>query len=325
MVVGQSKLSDQAASDALPMRDAFAVLFFVSVGMLFDPRFLVQEPLLVASVLGVVLIAKPLAALAIVLGLGHSVTTALTVAIGLAQIGEFSFILADAAAKLKILPVQGQSVLVAAALLSIAVNPLLFRGAGRIDQALRARPKLWQALNRRAEIRGRAANQRTIREEPEGVSAVLVGYGPVGMTVRRILEGFKIRPRIVDLNVDTILRLSEEGAAAIYGDASKLDILRAAGVEKAKYLIVTLPELKGRAPVISAAKSLNPGILVLTRARYLNERGELERLGASAACYEEAEAAVGLAEILLQAEGAPPEKVEEEARRIRAELRPRGA
>src|SRR6185295_19074100 len=147
MVVGQSKESHQAAADALPMRDAFAVLFFVSVGMLFDPRLLVQQPALVLSVMGIILVAKPLVAMVMVLGLGYSVRAALTVAIGLAQIGEFSFILADQAHKLKILPQAGQSVLVAAALLSISLNPLLFRAEAPIERWLAGRPGLWRLLN----------------------------------------------------------------------------------------------------------------------------------------------------------------------------------
>lgn len=317
MVVGQSKVSEQAASDALPMRDAFAVLFFVSVGMLFDYRFLAREPLLVLAVLGVILLAKPLIALGIVLGLGYSVRTALTVAIGLAQIGEFSFILADEARRSGLLPAAGQSLLVAGALLSIALNPLLFRAVPRLESWLRGRKKLWALLNHRAETRAREA---VAPPAVDGPRALVVGYGPVGQTTRRILEGFGIRPVVVDLNVDTVNKLVAEGVPAVYGDAAKGDILRAAGVEKAKYLVVTLPDLVGRLPVIITARDLNPDIQIFSRARYLAERGNLEEFGVTAVCYEEAEAAQGLAEFLLRAEGAPEERIEKELDRISEEL-----
>ncbi|HEX7900881.1 MAG TPA: cation:proton antiporter [Planctomycetota bacterium] len=314
MVVGQSKVSEQAAADALPMRDAFAVLFFVSVGMLFDPRFLLQQPLLVLAVLGVILVAKPLVALAIVLGLGYSVRTALTVALGLAQIGEFSFILADQAKG--ILPPAGGSVLVACALLSISVNPLLFRMIGPLEARLRRRKKLWALLNRRAEARVKAAPLDPALHP----RAVVVGYGPVGQVTRRILESFGIRSVVVDLNVDTVNRLRAEGVPAVYGDAAKSDILQAAGVEKAKYLVVTLPDLVARLPVLISARELNPDLLIFSRARYLAERGTLEEFGVTAVCYEEAESASGLAEFLLRAEGAPEDRIEKELDGIAAEL-----
>jgi CPA2 family monovalent cation:H+ antiporter-2 len=326
MVVGQTKVSDQAAADALPMRDAFAVLFFVSVGMLFDPKFLLEEPGLVAAVLGIVLLAKPATALFIVIILGYSVRTAITVAIGLAQIGEFSFILAQAARGLDLLPVKGTSLLVACALLSIALNPLLFRMSGRIESALRARPRLWSLLNRRAERRGREVNADAAErlEVRDGKArAVVVGFGPVGQTAVRILRSFGISTVVIDLNIDTISRIVQERGLAIFGDAAKEDILRAAGADRAKYLVATLPDLATRGPVIQAARRGNPELRVISRARYLGEREALEGLGVTAAVYEEVEAAVGLTEILLPAEGTAEESIEAEIRKIRKEFAPR--
>ena len=151
MMVAQSPVSHQAAADALPLRDAFAVLFFVSVGMLFDPMFLLREPLMMLAALAIILLVKPLVALLIVAVLGHSVRTALTVALGLAQIGEFSFILSELARKHGLMPEDGHNVLVGAAILSITLNPLLFRSLDRIERWLRRRPRLWALLNSRAE------------------------------------------------------------------------------------------------------------------------------------------------------------------------------
>jgi monovalent cation:H+ antiporter-2, CPA2 family len=323
MVVGQSKESHQAAADALPMRDAFAVLFFVSVGMLFDPRFLLERPVLVLSIMGIILLAKPLIALVIVIVLGYSMRTALTVAVGLAQIGEFSFILADQANRLGVLPPEGSSVLIASALLSISLNPLLFRSVRPLEKWLRRRPKLWRALNALAEKRGRALNVDTIDTQArtrEAPRAIVVGYGPVGQTVTRILQEFKIHPIIIDLNIDTIARLKGEGLSALYGDASKSEILKHAGVDKAKYLILTLPDLEARTPVIIEARRLNAELNIIVRAHYLTEKKVLGELGVTAAAYEEAEAAVGLSELLLRAEGAAQAKIDEETGRIRGEF-----
>jgi CPA2 family monovalent cation:H+ antiporter-2 len=323
VVVGQSELSHQAAADALPMRDAFAVLFFVSVGMLFDPRVLIAQPGLVLGTLAIILVWNPLAALTIVAVRGYSVRTALTVAVGLAQIGEFSFILAEVARQLGVLPVEGQSVLVAAALISIAANPLLFRTIEPLEARLRRSRRTWALLNRRAEARGRGLNRRTaarLAAAPETIHAVVVGYGPVGQTVARILREFGIQPVIVDLNVDTVRELVARGHAAIYGDGARDEILAAAGIEKARYLLVTPPDLVSRIPVIVTARLRNPEIKILVRARYLAERVMLEEIGATAVCYEEAEAAVALAAFLLHEIGAPQGRIQEEANKIREEF-----
>jgi len=321
MVVSQSEVHHQAAADALPMRDAFAVLFFVSVGMLFDPWFIIEQPFLVTAVLAIIMLGKPAAALFIVLVLGYPVRTALTVAIGLAQIGEFSFILADVARSLKVLPIEGQSVLVAAALLTITLNPPLFRSLNKIEAALQKRPALWRFLNRRnkdSQYALLAPEQTTAN--PAEIQAVVVGYGPVGKTLTRILMDFKIRPTIIDMNVDTVKRLNAEGNNAIYGDAGSREILEAANISKARYLLVTLPDLASRFSVVATAKLLNPGLKVLSRARYLGEREMLEEAGASAIAYEEAEVAVLLARFLLQEVGAPQAAIETEETRIRQEF-----
>ncbi len=323
MVVGQTKLSEQAAADALPFRDAFAVLFFVSVGMLFDPGYLLERPLLVLGILAVILVAKPAVALGLTVLRGYSVRTGLVVAAGLGQIGEFSFILAQVAGGLGVLPTEGQSAIVAAALLSISVNPLLFRLIGPAEAWMRARPRVWRVLDRKVEARGRELNAETARAlAAEGPThrAIVVGYGPVGRTATTLLREFGIQPVIVDMNVDTVGTLVAEGATAIYGDAGKPEILRAAGIADAKYLVVTLPTLGGRLPVITSARQLNPDVQIFSRARYLTERGILERIGVTEACYEEAEAAARLAELLLRAEGAEEGRIRSEVAEIRNEL-----
>jgi len=327
IVVGQTEVSHQAAADALPMRDAFAVLFFVSVGMLFDPQAVFQAPLLLLGLLGIILFATPLTAFLIVWVLGYSVRTALTVATALAQIGEFSFLLANEAMGLGILSETGQSLLITCALISIAINPLLFRGIDPLEKWLRHRGKLWPILSRRSEYKGRQLNLEEMARISQQVQrpgikaeAVIVGYGPVGRTASRILHDFDIPLVIIDLNLDTVRNLMESGQAAIYGDASRRDILEAAGIKKADYLLVTIPDVLTRTTVILTAKDLNPELHVFTRARYLQERAWLEEVGVDDICIEEAETAIGLAILLLREVGADYSRIQKEIQTIRAEL-----
>jgi monovalent cation:H+ antiporter-2, CPA2 family len=325
MVVAQSPVSHQAAADALPLRDAFAVLFFASVGMLFDPAFLLREPLMVLAALGVILIAKPLAALFIVAVLGYSVRTALTVAVGLAQIGEFSFILSDLARQHGLLGEAGHHVLVAAAILSITLNPLLFRSLPGLESWLRGRPQLWKLLNHRAERRASGVNLAATERLAAGAAdagpfAVVVGFGPVGRAVNRLLQDARVPTVVIDLNMDTVSDLNANGQSALYGDASYESILEQAGIRRASHLILTFPHSSDRAAVVTAAKSLNPDARVLVRAHYLRERDDLEKAGVAAAVFDEAEAAVALARLVLADTGVHREAAEEKVRDLRLHL-----
>ncbi|MCY2983720.1 MAG: cation:proton antiporter [Planctomycetota bacterium] len=330
MVVGQTEMSHQAAADALPMRDAFAVLFFVSVGMLFDPQVILNRPGMLLAMLAIVLLANPIVAFVITWTMRYSFRTALTVAIALSQIGEFSFLLADEAMKTKLMPVEGQSLLVACAILTIAINPILFLGIVPFEKWLRSKPWLWRKLNERAEASGAELNKAThvallgmeqSNESPE--SAVIIGYGPVGQTACRILREFGVRPVVIDLNLDTVKGLSESGKFGVYGDATRPDILEAAGIRKAKYLLVTVPEVLVRTVVILTAKDLNPELRVFARARYIQERAWLEEVGATGVVTEEAETALGLAVLLLREMHADEDRIEKEIRKIQEELHPR--
>lgn len=311
MVVGQSKVSHQAAADALPMRDAFAVLFFVSVGMLFDWTTVLKAPVLVAVLLAIVLIVKPLIALVIVLVGGHSLRTGLTVAGGLAQIGEFSFILADTAGALKLMPDEGRHALVAVAIISISLNPWFFKRTLLLEPWLQKHPWLRDHLDRRSAALGKKVNATEARRQTSsGPRVVIVGYGPVGRTVQRRVAEFGLESIVVDLNVDTVLALQAEGRHALYGDAARAEILREAGIEKADYLVVSLPMAATSLAVLTTARSLNPRLKSFVRARYQADGGTLEQAGADAVCYDEAESATALAVVLrayLKAgNGTPP-------------------
>ncbi|MBL9165218.1 MAG: cation:proton antiporter [Planctomycetaceae bacterium] len=327
MVVGQTEVSHQAAADALPMRDAFAVVFFVSVGMLFDPHVLVEQPLYLAVLLAIVLIAKPLTAIAIVWGLRYSFRNALTVGIALAQVGEFSFLLATEAIEHQLMSEEGRSLLVATAIISITLNPLIFRLIEPMERWLRSKPALWKAIGSRAEAGGIRLNEsmsarvaKSDGADDSTTRAVIVGYGPVGQTAARILRGFGVETVVVDLNIDTIRELASNGELGVYGDSTRHDILEAAGIKDAKYLLVTVPDVLVRTLVIITAKEINSRLKVFARARYLKERAWLEEVGATQICIEEAETAVGLARLLLSEVGADPKRVTSELTRIQREL-----
>lgn len=325
MVVAQSPVSHQAAADALPMRDAFAVLFFVSVGMLFDPGFLLRQPLMVVAGLAIVLLVKPLVALLIVAILGQSARTALTVAIGLAQIGEFSFILADLARHHGLMSDDGQNVIVAAAIISITLNPWLFRALPRVETWLKGKPRLWRLLNRQATRRAVLSNSAAVKkisgnENSTTHTSIVVGYGPVGRSVHRLLREAGHHVVVIDLNMDTVSSLNATGSIAIYGDASHEAILQQAGIRTAAHLILTLPQTSDRAAIVAAARTMNQNVRILVRARYLQEREELEQAGATAAVFEEVEAAVALARLVLADTGLHREAADKKIKDIRLRL-----
>ncbi|WP_437186008.1 cation:proton antiporter [Planctomicrobium sp. SH668] len=324
MMVAQSPVSHQAAADALPLRDAFAVIFFVSVGMVFNPIFLIEQPLMILAALFIILVIKPLAALLIVAVLGWSIRTALTVAIALSQVGEFSFILSDVAARFGLMSEASHSVLVAAAILTITINPLIFRFVPDIENWLRRRPKLWRILNYRTDQRMRRANlnvsQEIASQAPETRLAVVIGYGPVGRSVNHMLREAGLQTVIIDMNMDAVTETNRNGQLAVYGDGSREAVLEKAGVGRASHLVVTLPQSSDISTIIHAARSLNPKIRVLVRARYLQDRVHLEEAGASAAVFEEGEAAVALSRLVLADFGASREVVEKTVRELRLRL-----
>jgi CPA2 family monovalent cation:H+ antiporter-2 len=321
MVVGQSKVSDQAAADVLPMRNVFAVLFFVAVGMLFDYRTLLDSPALILGVLAIILVVKPLAALVIVIVSGHSLKTALTVAGGLAQIGEFSFIVSEMAKSLGLMPGSGHNVIVAAAIVSISLNPLIFRRMLALEPRLTRWPFLAMWLARRSEKLGAELNENAAKriEDP---GAIVVGYGPVGQTVTRLLTEFGINPTIIETNVEAVLEIQQGGQQALYGDASRPEILRASGLASAAYLIVTVPHAEISLRIIQAARELAPVVRVLTRAAYINQHDAFAQAGAAIICYDEAESAAALAEALLQDIDAPLDQIDAVVSSIRRELSP---
>jgi CPA2 family monovalent cation:H+ antiporter-2 len=320
MVVGRTPVSQQAAADALPLRDAFAVIFFVSVGMLFEPSFVLREPRLLLATLGVVLVFKPVLTVLMVALSGYSTRTALVVGIGLSQVGEFSFILGALARQHSLLSETGYGLLVACALVSISINPFFFRATEALETALRASPPLWRALNavaarRAALVNGEAESRIAARKE---ALAVIVGFGPTGQAVDRALRHSGLETVVIDLNLDTVSEIVGRGRLAIFGDAAHEVILKAAGIHRATQLVVTLPHSINRVPLLTSARQLNPHCRIFVRARYLKEREELAQVGAHAACFEEAEAAVALTAGVLSDLGVDAATIAKEVERVRA-------
>jgi monovalent cation:H+ antiporter-2, CPA2 family len=321
MVVNRSDFSSRAASEALPMRDAFAVLFFVSVGMLFDFNFLVESPWLVAATLGIVLLGKPLAALAIVLLLNYPLRVALAVAVALAQIGEFSFILAALGRELGLLSENGTNAIIAAAIVSISLNPLLYRLIDVVEAHAQRTSRLWRWLNAswKAELAGHTLDATPPDSTPQN-RAVIVGYGPVGRTLVRLLQENGIEPTVVELNLDTVHRLREDGLRAVYGDATHKETVLEAGTKHAQAFILSSSGMRGSEEAIRVAREVNPQIRVFTRADYLREIPALRHAGADAVFAGEGEVALAMTVFVLRQLGASDEQIDRERDRIRAEL-----
>jgi CPA2 family monovalent cation:H+ antiporter-2 len=279
LAVGRSEFAARAAGDAVPMRDAFAVLFFVSVGMLFDPHSLVQVPLVIALVLAVVVLGKPLAALLTVRALGIPWATAIPVGAAFSQVGEFSFILGNVARGLGLVDDTGWNALVAASIVSIALNPSLYRWARR-----------WSSAPARlAEV---APGERPAIDPRR---CILVGYGPVGRIVHRLLTDRGAAVTVVDLNLDTVRRLRAGGLAAVYGDVLRPGTLDEAGIATAGSLILSA-DIEDAAEIIRQARLLNPDLRVLARCAHLRDAPALRRAGAAVVAAGEAEVGVALAE-----------------------------
>jgi len=318
MVVGQSEFSLRAAIDALPLRDAFAVIFFVSVGMLFDAGSLLQSPGLVLATLAIVLLGKPLVAFCIVVFLKYPVKTAISVALVLSQIGEFSFILAAMGAELGILPVQAQNILVAAAIISITLNPLLFKSGGGIERWLeRHTPAFTRYLRERSRPLPDTPVEPLLPGTPH---AVVVGYGPVGRTVTKLLGDNGIVVTVVELNVQTVQTLHAHGIKAIYGDATRIDTLKAAGIGTAGVLVISIPDLREGIGVLKEVRELNPKIRIIARTTYLSEQNELADAGADDIFSDEGEMALSVTELILRESGATPEQIDRERRRVHESL-----
>jgi CPA2 family monovalent cation:H+ antiporter-2 len=277
LVLRESAFSERAAHESLPLRDAFAVLFFVAVGMLFDPMVLVKQPLAVLATVAVILVGKTVAAAALVLLLKYPLSTALTVAVSLAQIGEFSFILLGLGQSLKLVPAEATSLVVAGAIVSIALNPLLFAGVEPLRR--------W-VLNRSSWARRLEARDDPLAELPADTPGtalagqiVLVGHGTLGTALHALLGE---RPVVViDRDREVVEQLRAEGQAAVLGDASEAMTLVQAHIAQAAWLVVALADVRGVPALLDLARQLNPGLRCAVLAHTDEEEQWLGEAGVS--------------------------------------------
>jgi CPA2 family monovalent cation:H+ antiporter-2 len=277
MVMRESEFSHRAAEESLPLRDAFSVLFFVSVGMLFDPRVLVERPLQVLSTVLVIVLCKSLAAAALVVAFRYPVRTALTVSAALAQIGEFSFILAGLGIALGLLPQEGMSLVVAGALISIAINPLLMAGSEPLAARLTSTFRWAARLDARRDTS--AALPTDTGAELLAGQVVLVGYGRVGERIALSLREAGVPFVVVDHNRERVERLRETGLAAVSGDAAEPEVLIQAHVHGAAMLVVAISDTVGLERMVETARTLNPSIEVVVRSHNEEESAFLRREG----------------------------------------------
>ncbi|WP_341675594.1 cation:proton antiporter [Niveibacterium sp. SC-1] len=284
LVVGQSRIGVQAAVDVAPFRDVFSALFFVSVGMLFDPAILLKEPLMILGVLAIVLVAKPAIAWLVVRLMRRSQSVAMTVAVGLAQIGEFSFILAGLGLSLKILSQPGFNAIVAAALISIAINPLLFSILPRLER------------QRQKETQPEPPRINQPAGTAQGLIIVVAGFGPIGRKLcarlKRANRGFMV----VDDDMSRIEAAADEGYATCYGDPGRDDVLAAAGIKRAHLLVLAELELAQRIRACVAAKAVSPHARIVATVRNAGERVWLEEFGVGAVVAEDTTVARALYE-----------------------------
>jgi CPA2 family monovalent cation:H+ antiporter-2 len=298
MVMRESPLSYRAAEESLPFRDAFSVLFFVSVGMLFDPQILIREPLHVLAVVTIIIFGKSLAAFVLVLLFRYPLNTALTVSASLAQIGEFSFILAGLGVSLKLLPAEGQSLILAGAIISIALNPLVFQAIEPAQAWIRSRSKLARALELPDDPL--AVLPTTVELTRLTGQVVLVGYGRVGRRVGAALTQNEISFVVAEENREIVEKLRETGIAAVSGDASDPAVLIQAHVARARMLVITATDTVKVRRMIETARTVNPKIETVVRTHSDEEADLLEKENAGKVFMGEHELALGIIRHVLE-------------------------
>ena len=311
MIMSESELSHRAAEESLPLRDAFSVLFFVSVGMLFDPFSLISNGLPILATLAIILVGKSIAAFVIVIAFRYPIATALMISASLAQIGEFSFILAELGVGLKLLPEQGRDLILAGAILSILLNPLMFliidwmkpwleRRAGKAAPAEEQRP-----IGPATEP-GQVASVQAVPGKEDGPPpkttlaghSILIGYGRVGSLVGAAMKDAALPFLVIEDADKTLARLKADGVEIVAGNAANADVFSAANPEGAKRLILAIPNAFEAGQIVLRARAANPGINVIARAHSDAEVEHLKGLGADTVIMGEREIARGIVDVV---------------------------
>lgn len=289
MMLRESPLSARAAQESLPLRDAFAVLFFVSVGMMFDPMSVVREPWPLLATLAIIMLGKSLAAFLIVVLFRHPVATALTISASLSQIGEFSFILAELGVASQILPSDGRDLIMAGAILSIMLNPLMFAAATWLAPRLDPRRDSPQAA---------AAVPEPIRTTDLTDHTIVIGYGRVGALVGDALKQRQLPFLVAEVGESALAKLKQGGIETVMGNAAQPEILGATNPSRARHLVIAIPEAFEAGQIVQQARAANPDIRIIARAHADAEVDHLKRLGADVVIMGEREIARGMIEEL---------------------------
>jgi CPA2 family monovalent cation:H+ antiporter-2 len=300
MILSESPLSRRAAEETLPLRDAFAVIFFVSVGMLFKPAILIEEPIAVLATLAIILIGKSLAAFAIIRLFRYPASTALLVSVSLAQIGEFSFILAGLGVDLGLLPERGRNLILAGAILSILLNPLLFAGLDML-QAWRDKRRTPEAKPVQPPAEEGAARE-PVRATALNDHVVLVGHGRVGSVISEGLAEKKVPLLVIEADDERLAELKAQGIEAIAGNAADPEIIAAANLPAARCLLVAIPDAFEGGQVVEQARALNPQLNIIARAHSEAEVLHLKKHGASVVILSEHEMARAMVALVSTAE-----------------------
>ena len=292
MILSESPLSQQAAQETLPLRDAFAVLFFVSVGMLFNPSIVVTAPIPVIATLLIILVGKSIAAFGIVRAFGYSTATALTISASLAQIGEFSFILAGLGVGLALLPEEGRDLILVGAIISILLNPLLFNA---IDRMLHKKEPADQSA---ATAEESDTPRESVRPATLTNHVVLVGHGRVGSAISDVLAEKKVPFFVIEDNDDAVAALKERGMDALSGNAADPEVIKAANLGAARCLFVAIPDAFEGGQVVQQARDINPALTIIARAHSDAEIEHLKKHGATLVIMGEHEIAKAMVELV---------------------------
>jgi CPA2 family monovalent cation:H+ antiporter-2 len=313
MVLSESELSQRAGDETLPLRDAFSVLFFVAIGMLFNPLSLIENPLPIVATLFIILIGKSVAAFLIVLAFRHPIATALTISASLAQIGEFSFILAELGVRLGLLPDEGRDLILAGAILSICLNPLTFAAVDWLTRHLERRRSAEAPTTEPAASPVGAPAAEPPEHGPPTMTElcdhiVLVGYGRVGSLVGQFLKA-RGEPFLVIEAADRVVpMLREAGIETILGNAANADVLRGANLTRASRLVVAIPEAFEAGQVVQQARAANPGLEIVARAHSDAEVEHLTGLGADVVIMGEREIARSMIEEISRRSALAPDE-----------------
>ena len=301
MMMRESEFSHRAAEESLPLRDAFSVLFFVSVGMLFEPQVLVEAPLKVLAVVAIVMLGKTVAAVALVLAFRYPLNTALTVGASLAQIGEFSFILAGLGVALGLLPIEGQSLILAGALISIALNSLVFAAIAPAQKWLRARSALAQDLERSTDPL--AELPATVDQSLLTGQVVLVGYGRVGRRIASVLDAKGIPYVVAEQNRELVEQLRARNVPAVSGDASDPAVLIQAHIARAGMLVIATADTFDVRKMVGIARKLNPKVEVVLRTHNEDDARLFEQDDLGKVFFGEHELALGITRHIVERMG----------------------